>query len=527
MMFAGIRTVFGKELLDTIRDRKTFTFMLLVPTILTPALIIGIVTIALEILKQNALEEVVIAADQKTHDRYREMVHAQFLRSDIGKALRLARSPVAAFFLSKGPLNEMLKGIPPKAIKDPVAYEEWAHSLADEARKSLEGEVQIKGAYDQISEFSETRRPAEQELLETVSNTVYDFYLLSVRGLGLLRFVDPTTLPDPTPADMKADLPPQLAKHPEAFRIYAAIQSKQIHGYLEIDTSMTNLENRHDVSSGLTLFYDSTIPLSQEAHDRVQEVVNSAARGIVDARTLSAGLPKTFLNPIVVTRGTNVASRSQITAAAIGGMLPYLVLTFAFLGGVYPAVDLGAGEKERNTLETLLLSPITRTEIALGKFSLIFLTSLLAALLGITSLVLTFHFFVPKEIIRQLEFRIDLFTGLSVALLAIPPAAAFAGIFLAISIFARSFKEAQNYLSPLGFVMILPGMAGLIPGVEMSWKMALIPIVNVSLLSKDFLKGDINWGYYALTFGSCAAIAALCLAYCVYQFRREEVLFRT
>ena len=76
-------------------------------------------------------------------------------------------------------------------------------------------------------------------------------------------------------------------------------------------------------------------------------------------------------------------------------------------------------------------------------------------------------------------------------------------------------------------MLILPAMAPMLPGMEMNWKVAAIPLVNVSMLAKDFLKGDQNWGYYALTFGSCLAAAGLCLAFAVYQFRREEVLFRS
>ena len=158
---------------------------------------------------------------------------------------------------------------------------------------------------------------------------------------------------------------------------------------------------------------------------------------------------------------------------------------------------------------------------------MIFSSSLIAAVLGVVSLSVSFIYLVPEAIAEQLEFKIDFLTAFSVSLLAIPPAAAFAGLFLAVSIFARSFKEAQNYLSPFGLALIVPAMAGMIPGYELTWKQAAIPLVNVTMLSKEFLKGNINWGYYALTFGSCFAFAAICVAYCVYQFRREEVLFRS
>ncbi len=170
---------------------------------------------------------------------------------------------------------------------------------------------------------------------------------------------------------------------------------------------------------------------------------------------------------------------------------------------------------------------MTRTQLALGKFLVILTTALTAAFLGVASIALTVTYVVPPRLMEQFDLTLAPATVISVATLAIPPAAAFAGIFLAISIYARSFKEAQNYITPLQFVLILPAMAPMLPAMEMSWKVAAIPLVNVSMLSKDFLKGETNWGYYAATFGSCAMLAGICLAFAIYQFRREEVLFRS
>ena len=70
-------------------------------------------------------------------------------------------------------------------------------------------------------------------------------------------------------------------------------------------------------------------------------------------------------------------------------------------------------------------------------------------------------------------------------------------------------------------------MRAIVPGLEMNWKLALIPLVNVSMISKDFLKGEIHWGYYLLTLSSCLVLAGLCVVYAVRQFKNERVLFRS
>ncbi|MCC6547348.1 ABC transporter permease [Candidatus Sumerlaeota bacterium] len=525
-MTHGIRTVFLKELIDTLRDRKTLIFMLLVPTLLTPGLIFGIGSIAINILKQNALSPVVIAADERTQQLYRQMVFDEFLRSDVGKILKYTRSPLVAYFVGPGALNDMMKTVPPMALRDPVEFEKWTRAMTANAKETLVGDVQLGGAYDTISEFHANQSPANQDMMNRMGVALFDFYALTVRGLGLVDFVDPSRISTDAKYAVK-DLPFALSQQADGAKIYGAIQSREIQGFMIINNDLSSLAERKDQTAEVIFYYDSTIALSNEANSRVHGVVDRASMGIVKERVQNQKLTPNFLTAVEMRKGTNLASRSQITMEALGGLLPYLFLTFAFLGAIYPAIDLGAGEKERNTLETLLLSPVTRTEIALGKFALIFSSSLVAALLGVLSMSLSFVYLVPKSVADQLEFHVDLMTGISVAMLAIPPAAAFAGLFLAVSIFARSFKEAQNYLSPMGLALILPAMAGMIPGLEMGWIEAAIPLVNVSMLSKEFLKGNIHWGYYAMTFGSCFAFAAVCLSYCIFQFRREEVLFRS
>jgi sodium transport system permease protein len=107
-----------------------------------------------------------------------------------------------------------------------------------------------------------------------------------------------------------------------------------------------------------------------------------------------------------------------------------------------------------------------------------------------------------------------------------PVAVLFAAILLTISLAAKSYKEAQSYVSPLIIVVLLPAMMGMMPGIELSAKTALVPIMNVCLACKAMLSGVWNWGYLALVFGSTAAYAAGAIALCVGMFNREDVMFR-
>lgn len=516
----GIAAIYRKEMLDIVRDRKTLVFMLLVPTILSPILMILIGNFAISYVKEQAVKRVTIAATPQAQERYVQLAHQHFRESEVGSLLRIARNPVVGYFAGKGVARDLIESIPPEVFNNPDAYRQWTIQLSGQMEEAIDSADMISGNLPEIPAGSTNGGPTP-EALAGIGEAVFDFYLVSIRGMGLVDFVDPAELPAATNA-----APDRLSKYENADRIHQAIRSKTISGFLVIEDDVSNL-GAGTGTAQVAFYHDNSNPLSAEADFRVATVINKTREAILQQRVQTQGLPPTFTQPLRKAPGTNLATTSQMALAALGGMLPYLILTFAFLGGMYPAVDLGAGEKERNTLETLLLAPVSRTEIALGKFLPIFTTSLIAAALGVCSLFLSFYNLLPDAVLERLEITIPPSTALFVGLLVVPPSAAFAGLFLAVSIYARSFKEAQNYLSPLPLLMILPAGAGLIPGLETTWRLACIPMVNVSLISRDFLKGDLNWLHYGLTFGSSMLFAALCLAFCVWMFRREEVVFRS
>ena len=122
---------------------------------------------------------------------------------------------------------------------------------------------------------------------------------------------------------------------------------------------------------------------------------------------------------------------------------------------------------------------------------------------------------------------IDPLGTLAVVGMGLPLAALFAAGLMTIALFAKSYKEAQSYVSPLIIVIILPAMMAMLPGVELSTRLALVPILNLSLVSKELVSGVWHWHYLALIFGSSCLYAAAALARCVRMFNRESVLFRS
>ncbi|WP_306521523.1 ABC transporter permease [Rheinheimera sp.] len=234
------------------------------------------------------------------------------------------------------------------------------------------------------------------------------------------------------------------------------------------------------------------------------------------------------LEPVTVER-INTAENRENIGEKIGGFIAYLLVPLVLAGASYPAMDIGAGEKERGTLETLLICPISRTAIVLGKFLTVLTTGLVSAALTVISFGGWGYLIgsmagvdVVAKTMETLGF-IDL--TLILALL-LPLSAIFAAMLLSLSIYARSYKEAQNYIGPVTMVVFMPLVVAILPGVELNWKTAMVPVLNVALSIKELVKGTIDYLLLAAVLGSTLLIAAGAIAFCVSWFQKEKVLFR-
>ncbi|MBY6223818.1 ABC transporter permease [Ferrimonas balearica] len=224
-----------------------------------------------------------------------------------------------------------------------------------------------------------------------------------------------------------------------------------------------------------------------------------------------------------------VADQREFIGEKVGGFLPYALLLLCLMGALLPALDLGAGEKERGTLETLLMAPVSKTTVVMAKFMVIAICSLTVVLLTMASgvvwsLVLGQVFAI--EMLVEAISTIGMMDLVLILLLLLPIAMFFAALLLAVSFYARTYKEGQNYVAPLNFVAILPAMVALFPGITLTSTLAWIPLVNVTLASKALLKGTFDYWQLMPIMASNTLLAALLLAFCVKWCSREQVLFR-
>jgi sodium transport system permease protein len=202
-----------------------------------------------------------------------------------------------------------------------------------------------------------------------------------------------------------------------------------------------------------------------------------------------------------------------------------MLVMWSLAGALYPAIDLCAGEKERGTMETLLISPANRVEIVAGKFLAVWTLATVTAwwnLLWMGGGSLVGGYLLGLNLVR-----LDGLIWCSV--LTAPLAALFSALCLALGVYARSTKEGQYYLLPI-FVVTMPlVLFSLAPGLELTWRTSLVPVTGLCLLLQKLIfpppEGP-PLAYLPLVLLSLGLCIALALRWAVAQFHREDVLFR-
>lgn len=306
-------------------------------------------------------------------------------------------------------------------------------------------------------------------------------------------------------------------------RIRALIQSDSLDAAIcfdaQFDAQIAALQ-----SGRIHLYFNSSKNLN-ESRNRLTHLIRSYENRLVDERFQRLSLDRAIVDPVRVQRH-DIASAREKVGKSIGGFLPYLFVLMCFMGCMYPAIDLGAGEKERGTLETLLVAPVGKFQILLGKCGVIVLSGLVAVCLMGLFLVAAIHREIVAKALQALQGMFDLSSLLLVISLFLPLTIFFAASLLSISIFAKSFKEAQTMMTPLNIVIIVPAAMGLLPGVELGALTAFIPILNISLAAKEILSGTITIPLLLAVYASLIALAGLSLYGCAKWFERESTIFR-
>jgi sodium transport system permease protein len=278
---------------------------------------------------------------------------------------------------------------------------------------------------------------------------------------------------------------------------------------------------------------------SELAAGKLNDAISDYRRGIVTDRLEEAGLDPSVLEPLRVE--TLDASRpEERSSGQLAWLIPFFIAVWALAGGQMTALDATAGEKERGTLEALLVAPVRRVEVVAGKFLATLMSGLSAAFMAIVGVLvggaLMRRVFLPRLGEEATEMVAVMGGSLSVSLQglwvllgsAVLLAAAVAALLIAVAMFARSFKEAQSYVAPMTFVLIIPAMALQFADLlDLGQRVYLVPLMNVMVLMDDVLGGSVRALDVLASWGTMALLVVALLAFALRNFRREGVIFRT
>ena len=439
MMISRTKTIYLKELVDILRDRRTLLATIVVPVVLYPLLMlfsIQAVSVQTGKVAQETIIVGVVTDDDRTRLTQLLIEERRYLESRVEEE-RLAQDDVPADEKELSGTAMVQESLSPSAGSEP---------LADKL------EVQVVG------EFQD------------------------------------------------------------------AILTRQIHCGIVIDDSLSD-DSSLTVQVPIRILYQPEDLRSRSAADRLHDALDRVAESRIYQRLALLNVDRRTIDPLVVSE-TRVSSYGSL----LGLIVPLVLVLMTITSAIYPAIDLTAGEHERGTLETLMVCPVPRIELIAGKFLTITTIALLGAAMNLASVSATVYFGGLGSIMG-IDPRSDAagfpFGAIPVVLLSlIPFSILMSAILIAICCCARTFKEAQNYVTPVIIAVMVPGIAASTPGARLEGVMLVMPVGNMVLLTRELLSGAVlSPGAFAWVLLSTCLYASAAIAVAAQIYGREAVAF--
>ena len=413
-----VRTVYRKELIDILRDRRTLIAMVVVPIVLYPLLTLGSLQVVSSQVETLKGEEIIIGLIRQEHGTE---LFDLLLGSD--------RAALAAERAKLDPDSEEAQALP-ESIKQ-VDYR-----LVD------------------------TRAHLEQAVRDRVVH------------VGLIF-----------PADRLVDDP--------------------------------------EYSNEVIILADHEELRSRQVAQQLMDLFARCAERRVEQRLEQVNLPAQFIHPFTI--DTVDLSTPQ---SLLGEILPLILVLMTITGAIYPAIDLTAGERERGTLESLMVCPVPVLDLIVGKFMVVTTVALMGAALNLASMTATVYFGGFSKIIASGGEGVPVGRMLLILLSLVPFAVLMSAIMIAVCSYARTFKEAQNYVMPVILAVLVPGGLAALPTAQFEGSMLVMPVGNMVLLARELLLGAmVPFWKIALVLGATTLYAGAAVAVAANVFGRESVVF--
>lgn len=327
------------------------------------------------------------------------------------------------------------------------------------------------------------------------------------------------------------ELVPLEATTPEAAR--HAVQTEEVDAVIRVTSPLP--EQQGDAPAAVQVFAKlNSLAAQTGALGKIEAAVEDYNRTLAARRLEAAGLSEDDLSPVTLDP-QDAATAQEASSGQLAFLIPLLMLNFILSGAMATALDSTAGEKERGTLESLLVSPVRRGEVVAGKLLATTLSALAAALFSVlgflgTGLIAGYLLLrggMQAELSQAFGGQLTLGGGSFFGLLlsAVGAALLISALLIALSIYARSYKEAQTYVTPLSLLIVIPALF-LQFSDGFSAGFYAVPLLGSMLSVMDAVTGTLEWPQLWLSLGANLLAALLLGAVALRSFSREEVIFR-
>lgn len=314
----------------------------------------------------------------------------------------------------------------------------------------------------------------------------------------------------------------KIVEHPDPER---ALQEGQIALWVIVPPGLEERLAQGEPVEVRAKFNPSRSP-SRSAQEKFNALWEGYRRQVVAKQLEAQGCPTDLLRPVPV---RYEASQEQVGMALLSMILPLFLVMWAAMGGYYTALEAAVGEKERKTLEALLVAPVSRSGVVIGKVLAIFTVTVFAEIISIEGLVAALYV-VPRllrvEALAALKFALTPEIMLLIVALMSALAALMSAVIFALFFYTRSIREAQSHANWVTFGVMIPALIVQFREIEPSLAMLLVPIFNVVLVFKELILGQINATHLGIALGSSLLYAVLAIWVAVRLFQNERVLFR-
>ena len=286
--------------------------------------------------------------------------------------------------------------------------------------------------------------------------------------------------------------------------------------------------------SGEITIYSKNLDNFSQAQGIVNDVIDDYDDQIRNERLNNLNVDENFINPITVL-DEDLTTNEEFAGSIIGGILAFLFIVYIMSGSMYPAIDLGAGEKERGTMETLISTNISSVDIIIGKMFSVTSSAVLTAIFSLLGfavpLIVIFLFYgdsIPENAFEIISAIVNPVAIIAMFGLLIPLSIFMGAFMLAVSIYSKNPKEASLLLGNAVIIFFIPAYVPLInPGIELDLVGSLIPCYSFALHTNALIAGNTDWFLYGATLISNIIYCSIAIYVTYIMFDDEKIIFRS